>query len=421
MKVIVVGGGIAGLSLALSLHQAGIAVRLYEAVQDPRPLGVGINLQPTAVRELAELGLSADLAEIGIATQQLSYFNKFGQLVWSEPRGLAAGYKWPQYSIHRGHLQMMLLRAARRRIGQDSIRGGLRLMSFEQARTHVKAIFRDTQTGAVLVDDGDILVGADGIHSTVRHLLYPNEGAPHFAGQLLWRAAVDAEPFLGGHTMIVAGHFNQRVVVYPIGNGAKEGQRLTNWICQMTVADSAPPREDWNRLVSKERILEAFDSWRFPWLDMPALIRRTPEIYEFPLVDRNPVEAWTFGHVTLVGDAAHPMQPIGSQAGSQAIIDARMLSAALLSESNPTEAVKRYDAERRPTMNDIVLRNRHFGPEAALQLVEERAPRGFEQIDDVVSRRDVQNIVEVFSSAAGLDAETVNGRPSFVPPSRLAK
>ena len=421
MKVIVVGGGIAGLSLALSLHQAGIAVRLYEAVQDPRPLGVGINLQPTAVRELTELGLDAELAEIGIATQQLSYFNKFGQLVWSEFRGLGAGYKWPQYSIYRGDLQMMLLRAARLRIGQDSIRSGLRLMSFEQARTHIKATFRDAETGAVVVDDADILVGADGIHSTVRRLLYPNEGAPHFAGQLLWRAAVDAEPFLGGHTMIVAGHFNQRVVVYPIGKSAKQGQLLTNWICQMTVTDSAPPREDWNRLVSSERILEGFDSWRFPWLDMPALIRRTPEIYEFPLVDRNPVEAWTFGHVTLIGDAAHPMQPIGSQAGSQAIIDARMLSAALLNESNPVEAIKRYDAERRPTMNDIVLRNRHFGPEAALQLVEERAPYGFEQIDDVVSRRDVQNIVEVFSSAAGLDAETVNSRPSFVPPGRLPK
>ena len=183
----------------------------------------------------------------------------------------------------------------------------------------------------------------------------------------------------------------------------------------MAVTDSAPPKEDWNRLASKERILEAFDNWRFPWLDMPALIRRTSEIYEFPLVDRNPVEAWTFGHVTLVGDAAHPMQPIGSQAGSQAIIDARMLSAALLSEPNPTEALERYDAERRPAMNDIVLRNRHFGPEAALQLVEERAPHGFEQIDDVVSQRDVQNIVEAFSSAAGLDAKTVNSRPSFVP------
>jgi len=420
MKVIVVGGGIAGLSLALSLHQAGIAVRLYEAVHDPRPLGVGINLQPTAVRELTELGLGAELAEIGIATRQLSYFNKFGQLVWSEPRGLGAGYKWPQYSIHRGDLQMMLLRAARLRIDQDSIRSGLRLMSFEQALTHVKATFRDAETGAVVVDDGDILVGADGIHSTVRRLLYPNEGAPHFAGQLLWRAAVDAEPFLGGHTMIVAGHFDQRVVVYPIGKSAKEGQLLTNWICQMTVTDSAPPREDWNRLVSNKRILEAFDSWRFPWLDMPALIRRTPAIYEFPLVDRNPVEAWTFGRVTLVGDAAHPMQPIGSQAGSQAIIDARMLSAALLNESNPTEAIKRYDAERRPTMNDIVLRNRHFGPEAALRLVEERAPHGFEQIDDVVSRQDLQDIVEVFSSAAGLDAETVNSRPSFVSPGKLA-
>jgi len=418
MKAIIVGGGIAGLSLALSLHQAGIAVRLYEAVQDPRPLGVGINLQPTAVRVLTELGLAAELAEIGIATRQLSYFNKFGQLVWSEPRGLAAGYRWPQYSIHRGHLQMMLLRTARLRMAEDSIRGGLRLMSFEQAGTHVKATFRDAETGAVVVDDGDILVGADGIHSKVRRLLYPNEGPPHFARQLLWRAAVDAEAFLDGDTMIVAGHFDQRVVVYPIGKSARQGQLLTNWICQMTVSDSTPPGEDWNRRVSNERILTAFGAWQFPWLDMPALIRKTPEIYEFPLVDRNPVDAWTFGRVTLVGDAAHPMQPIGSQAGSQAVIDARVLAAALLSESNPAVALKRYDDERRPPMNDIVLRNRHFGPEAALQLVEERAPHGFEQIDDVVSRRDVQNIVEVFSSAAGLDAKTVNSRPSFVPLSK---
>jgi 5-methylphenazine-1-carboxylate 1-monooxygenase len=415
MRVIVVGGGIGGLSLALSLHQAGIAVRLCEAVRDLRPLGVGINLQPAAVRELTELGLGAELAEIGVPTRQLSYFNKFGQLVWSEARGLAAGYKWPQYSIHRGRLQMVLLRAVRERIGQENFRSGLRLQSFEQDHTRVTANFHDTETGAIVVDDGDILVGADGIHSMVRRLLYPDEGAPHFAKQLLWRAAIDAEPFLDGHTMVVAGHYNQRIVVYPIGSGTKRGWLLTNWICQMTVSDSAPPREDWNRRVSEERILAAFDAWRFPWLDVPALIRRTPEVYEFPLVDRHPVGAWTFGRVTLIGDAAHPMQPIGSQAGSQAIIDARALTAALLGESNPTEAVKRYDAERRPVMNDVVLRNRDFGPEAALQLVEERAPLGFERIEDVVSREKMKTIVDSFSSAAGLDAETVNDRPSFVP------
>ena len=197
--------------------------------------------------------------------------------------------------------------------------------------------------------------------------------------------------FLTAIRWSLPGHYNQRIVVYPIGSGTKRGRLLTNWICQMTVSDSAPPREDWNRHVSEERILAAFDAWRFPWLDVPALIRRTPEIYEFPLVDRHPVGAWTFGRVTLIGDAAHPMQPIGSQAGPQAIIDARALTAALLGKSNSTEPVKRYDAERRPVMNDVVLRNRDFGPEAALQLVEERAPLGFERIEDVVSRGEDEN------------------------------
>lgn len=418
MKVIVVGGGIAGLSLALSLHQAGIEVRVYEAVGDLAPLGVGINLQPAAVRELTELGLADALAQSGIPMRQLAYFNKLGQQIWSEPRGLSAGYRWPQYAIHRGRLQLLLLRATRERIGSDDFRPGWRLARFEQDDGRVAATFIDGSSGRSLSDDADILVGADGIHSTVRRRLYPGEAEPHFARQLLWRAAVDAEPFLDGQTMIIAGHFNQRIIVYPIAPGDREGCLLTNWVCQLAVADDSPPREDWNRRIANERVLAAFGQWRFPWLDLPAMIRETPQIFEFPLVDRDPVPAWSFGRVTLVGDAAHPMQPIGSQAGSQAIIDARLLTAMLLEAADPIDALKRYDAERRPVMNDIVLRNRSFGPEAALQLVEERAPNGFERIDQVVSQRDLNAISASFSLAAGLDRDTVNARPSFVPPAK---
>jgi 2-polyprenyl-6-methoxyphenol hydroxylase-like FAD-dependent oxidoreductase len=414
MEVIVAGGGIGGLSLALSLHQAGMAVRVYEAVRDPAPLGVGINLQPTAVRELTELGLGEELAQLGLATRELSYFNKLGQLIHSEQRGLSAGYKWPQYSVHRGQLQLLLLRAVRARIRNENFRSGLRFAAFEQGRDRVTATFRDVASGTDVRDDADILVGADGIHSAVRRQLYPTEGEPRFARQIMWRAATDAEPFLGGHAMILAGHFHQRIIVYPMGRGSKPGRLLTNWICQASVSDTAPPREDWNRRVSKEKVLAAFGTWRFPWLDMPALIDGASDIYEFPLVDRDPVRAWTFGRVTLIGDAAHPMQPIGSQAGSQAIIDARVLTAALLATSNPIEALQRYDAQRRPVMNDITLRNRRFGPEAAMQLVEERAPDGFARIDDVISREDLEAITKSFSAAAGLDAESVNGRPSFV-------
>ena len=418
MEVIVVGAGIGGLSLALSLHQAGIPVRIYEAVREPAPLGVGINLQPTAVRELSELGLADELARIGNETERLSYLNRHGQLVWTEMRGRAAGYNWPQYSIHRGQLQVMLLHAARERIGQANIRTGLRLAGFEQGGQRVRASFSDASSGAVLSDEADLLVGADGIHSTVRQRFYPAEGQPRFAHQLLWRAAIDTEPFLGGHTMIIAGHFRQRIIVYPIGPGSQPGRLLTNWICQMAVPDDVPPREDWNRRVRRETVLAAFAEWRFPWLDLPALIARTPDIYEFPLVDRDPVDGWSFGRVTLIGDAAHPMQPIGSQAGSQAIIDARALTASLLATADPVEALRRYDRERRPVMNDITLRNRQFGPEAALQLAEERAPNGFARIEDVIPRGELQAIAASFSAAAGLSVDAVNGRPSFVPAMR---
>jgi 5-methylphenazine-1-carboxylate 1-monooxygenase len=418
MKVIVVGGGIGGLSLALSLHQAGIAVRVYEAVDDPIPIGVGINLQPTAVRELTELGLGDALAQIAIAPQRLSYFNKLGQLIWSEARGLSAGYKWPQYSIHRGRLQSLLLHAARERIGEDNVRSGLRLASFEQSRNRVLATFRHRASAGLVQDDADILVGADGIHSAVRRHLYSQEGEPQFAGQVLWRAAVETEPFLDGRTIIIAGHFNQRVIAYPIAPGRNQGRLVTNWICQLRVEDHPRPREDWNRKVRHQRVLAAFDGWRFGWFDLPELIRRSPKIYEFPLVDRDPLPAWTFGRVTLLGDAAHPMQPIGAQAGTQAIIDARLLTAALLTAIDPLDALERYDAERRPAMNEIALRIRRLGPEAALQIVEERAPNGFERSDDVISERDIKAIVASFTAAAGLDVENVNGRPSFVPRQR---
>jgi 2-polyprenyl-6-methoxyphenol hydroxylase-like FAD-dependent oxidoreductase len=330
---------------------------------------------------------------------------------------MAAGYRWPQYSIHRGRLQQLLLKAVRERIGHDHFRSGLTFTAFEQIGGRVRGRFHDRASGAEVIDEADVLIGADGIHSAVRRQLYPAEGGPRFARQLLWRAAVDAEAFLDGLTMVIAGHFHQRIIAYPVAKAAG-GKLLTNWICQMTVTDEAPPREDWNRRAAKDKILAAFSGWRFPWLDVPALIEQSPDIFEFPLVDRDPVSAWTLGRVTLIGDAAHPMQPIGSQAGSQAVLDARLLTAALIETSNPVEALRYYDATRRPVMNDITLRNRSFGPEAAMQLVEERAPNGFVRIEDVISRHELDSIANSFAAAAGLDVETVNKRHPHVRPGR---
>ncbi len=414
MKVIVVGGGISGLTLAMSLHQIGVDVRVYEAAREVTPLGVGINVQPNAVRELTELGLGERLAEIGIATEALAFFNKFGQPVWREQRGRAASFAWPQYSIHRGRLQVMLAEAAREHIG-DALRTGHVFQKFIERGDKVVATFADRNGAPLAEDEADILVGADGIHSAVRRQFYPDEGEPNFAGQILWRAAVETPPFLGGATMIIAGHFHRRIVAYPIASGTKSGMLLTNWIAQMSVDTKAPPREDWNRKVDKDRFLDAFQEWHFDWLDFPRLVEATAEIFEFPLVDRHPVERWSFGRVTLIGDAAHPMQPTGSQAGSQAIVDARLLTAALLAERDPVAALAAYDRQRRPVMNDITLRNRNFGPEAAMQLAEERAPNGFKHIEDVIPRAELEHISRSFQQAAGLDPAGLNARPPLVP------
>jgi len=416
MRVIVVGGGISGLAMGLSLHQVGVPVTIYESAREVTPLGVGINLQPNAVRELTELGLAEGLASVATATQALAFFNKFGQLVWREPRGRAAGFSWPQYSIHRGKLQVLLAQAARARLGSAELRTGHHFLRFEEHDGKVVAWFQDRGNGGTTEDAADILIGADGIHSTVRRQLYPGEGEPNFAGQILWRAAVPAAPFLGGATMAIAGHFDQRAIVYPIGPAGDSGTLLINWIAQMTVSTAAPPREDWNRKVDRDRFFDAFRNWRFDWLDLPRLIEETAEIFEFPLVDRHPIDRWSFGRVTLIGDAAHPMQPTGSQAGSQAIVDARMLTAELMASTDPVEALDRYDRKRRPVMNDVTLRNRNFGPEAAMQLAEERAPQGFEHIEDVIPRAELEEISRSFQIAAGLDPATLNSRPSFVAP-----
>lgn len=416
MRVIVVGGGIGGLSVALSLHQIGLDPHVFESAAAFQFLGLGINVQPHAVRELTELGLGDELARTSIPTAELAYYNKHGQLIWSEPRGIAAGYRWPQHSVSRGELQRLLLQTAQARLGADHLHIGHHLAAFAASDHGVTATFIDRATGRQVAHiEGDILVGADGIHSAVRHAFSPHEEL-HYEGVLNYRGVTAAPPYLSGATMVIAGHLQQRFVAYPIRRLA-DGNCLINWICVAKSDDPMLPLEEWGVRADKAAILARFGDWRFPWLDIPSLVTSTQDVSQFPDVDRDPLPQWSFGRVTMVGDAAHPMLPVGAQAGSQAIVDGRVLAASLLRHADPVQALRSYEHERMEAMNGMILRNRRLGPETVMQLAEERAPGGFADISAVLSTDELQEAAISFKRAAGFDVETVNSRPSYLPAS----
>jgi len=406
VRVAVVGAGIGGLTVALSLHAAGIDTHVYEAVAPLKPLGVGINLLPHAVRELTELGLATEIADLGIATEALIYTNKFGQEIWREPRGLGAGYRWSQYSVHRGRLQMLLLETARNRLGADRIHLGCRALRFEMEADRATVMF---DQGSAMVD---VIVAADGIHSVARAQLYPHEGPPIWNRRILWRGVTEASPYLGGRTMVMAGHQNQKFVCYPIGKAGEKSQ--INWIAELSFSgDHQWRREDWNRPANLADFLPQFESWQFPWLDVPSVIRHAELVLEYPMVDRDPLPQWTFGRLTLLGDAAHPMFPIGSNGASQAILDARTLAYELATCADIDVALAQYEAARRPPTTQIVLANRGNGPEQVMQMAEERAPDGFATIDAVISRAEVEEIAAKYKRMAGFDKDVLNDRPSL--------
>ena len=416
MHVLIVGGGIGGLATALSLHAAGIDCTVFEQVREPRELGVGINTLPHAIKELAGLGLLPALDRAGIRTRELIYTNRFGQVVWREPRGLDAGLDTPQFSIHRGKLHTLLLAAVRERLGDAAIRTGCRLVSFAERNDRVEARFEQRDGGGTITADGDALVGADGIHSVTRAAYFPAEGAPVWNGTMLWRGAADWPVHVDGRTMVIAGGMTAKFVFYPIHfDPASPTRRLTNWaVMARTSVTSGPPprREDWNRPGEWSEV-EPFvrDRFRLDFVDPLALIQASGTFYEYPLCDRDPLPRWSFGRVTLLGDAAHPMYPVGSNGASQAVLDARALARHLASGAPVGEALAAYDAERRPVTAEIVLNNRKGGPERVIDVLEERAPDGFADVDAIASHTEREAIVRGYATMAGFARDQVNRAP----------
>lgn len=407
----IVGGGIGGLVTALKLHRAGISVKVFESVETIKALGVGINLLPHSVRVLTELGLAEELEQTGLPTAELMYVNKFGQKIWQEDRGINAGYKWPQYSIHRGRLQMLLLKAVKDQLGEEAVLTGHHLTSFENEGAGVAAHFENKKTGESLgTYRADIMIAADGIHSVVRKFFYPNEGLPKYSGRILWRGITEATPYLTGRSMIMAGYQDQKFVAYPIcPDTAAQGSSLVNWIAELNV-DTMPDRTDWNKEIDKEKFAPAFKNWDFGWLNVPKIIEEAEAVYEFPMVDRDPLPQWTFGRITLLGDAAHPMYPIGSNGASQAILDADALGQVIAEQQDAETTLKAYEALRREATANIVLTNRQNGPEVVMQIVEDRAPNGFANLDDIISYSELEEIANRYKKIAGFDRESLNAK-----------
>jgi 2-polyprenyl-6-methoxyphenol hydroxylase-like FAD-dependent oxidoreductase len=400
--VIIVGAGIGGLTLALNLSAAGVPCRVYEAAARLEAVGVGINLLPHATAELARLNLEGALARVAVTTREAAFFNRFGQLIYREPAGRHGDYPHPQFSIHRGDLQAVLLEAFRERGGADRIVTGWQATRVEQDDDGATVHFRDPGGAVLPPQRGRVVVACDGIHSAIRRQLYPGEGPPRYSGVNMWRGVTRWQPFLTGASMVRAGWLaTGKMVIYPIrDNVDAEGRQLVNWVAEL----ETPRHEsrDWNRRGRLEDFIHAFADWHFDWLDVPALIRAAETVLEFPMVDQDPLPRWSFGRVTLLGDAAHPMLPRGSNGAGQAIIDARALTECLIAGAAPAAALKAYEQQRLEATGRIVRTNRQNPPDAILREVYLRTgDKPFKDIDAVIPRTELAALSESYKRVTG--------------------
>jgi 5-methylphenazine-1-carboxylate 1-monooxygenase len=416
--VLIAGAGIGGLSLALTLHGIGIPCLVLESVGTLKPLGVGINLQPNAVRELYEMGFGpAHLDDIGVQTQEFALVGLNGKDVYAEPRGLKAGYRWPQYSVHRGGLQMLLYRAALERLGERAVRTGLRVTGYRnRPGGEGVTVMTVSRTGEPLELEGSLLVGADGLHSAVRAQMHPNEPPIQWGGAVMWRGVTRGVPIRTGASFVGFGTHRQRVVFYPISRpDPASGLADINWVAEITVDSTGGWRNgDWNKKVRHEDFMHHFGQWTQDWIDIPAMLRGAADVYEYPMIDRDPVPTWVDGNVALLGDAAHVMYPTGSNGGSQAIIDARVLGAAMLAHGVTPAALQDYDAKLCKDVSALVLRNRGAGPFGLLNLLDERCGGVFDDIEDVMPRAERDEFMRGYRAAAGFAMEKLNASPPML-------
>ncbi|WP_432285528.1 flavin-dependent oxidoreductase [Aminobacter sp. BA135] len=412
MDVMIIGAGIGGLTLALMLHKAGIAFRVYESAQEIRPIGVGISILPHASRELTELGLQPTLAEAAVTARESCFFNRFGQLIYKEPVGTFAGYDYPQFQIHRGDLQQILYAALVERAGPDCVVTGWKCIDVEQTADAAVARFVDGYTGEDRpVQRGAAIVGCDGIHSVVRRKLVPDDGGPIYSGVNMWRGTTWWKPFLGGASYVRAGWLTHgKMVIYPIRNTLDaDGRQLINWVAEIETPDYH--QQDWNRRGRLDDFIHAFADWSFDFLDVPGLIRGAEAILEYPMVDKDPLARWSFGRLTLLGDAAHPMYPRGSNGAGQAILDARALADCFASGGDVAAVLKAYEGKRLQATATVVRTNRSTPPDVILKEVYERTgDRPFARLDDVITQDELAALSNSYKKVAGYDKATVAER-----------
>ena len=417
--VIIAGGGIGGLATALTLHQIGVPCTVFEAVREMRPLGVGINLQPNAVRELTDLGFTqADLDGVGLPAKEWALVGLNGNDIYSESRGRDAGYNWPQYAVHRGLFHMLLHDKLVERAGRDVIKLDSRVTGYRQeADGGVTALIAHAN-GTTSEQRGALLIGADGIHSAVRAQMHPDQPPIHWGGAVMWRGTTWGKPIRSGASFVGLGTHRQRVVFYPISHPDPDtGLSMINWIAEVTMDNSDGwQQQGWFRQVKTSDFAHHFDDWVWDWLDVPAMIRGADGAFENPMIDRDPVATWRDGPVVLLGDAAHAMYPTGSNGGSQAIVDARVLGAAMVAHGVTTDALAAFDTQLCGPISQLILRNRGAGPFGLLNLVDERCGGTFDNIDDVIPEQERAAFMAGYKAAAGFAIEKLNAAPPTIAP-----